>query len=72
MAIQEKKYGFMQIGLICIFTPIFYLSCISAENKNGQPLQIDQNSRFVVLTGLSSNFWEDVECLVNLESKHSK
>ena len=52
MAIQEKKYGFMQIGLICIFTPIFYLSCISAENKNGQPLQIDQNSRFVELQGI--------------------
>jgi hypothetical protein len=49
-----------------LFTAISCLSYISAENKNGQPTQIDQNSRWVVLTGLSSNFWEDVENLVNL------
>ena len=49
-----------------LFTAISYLSYISAENKNGQPMQIDQNSRWVVLMGLSSNFWEDVESLVNL------
>ena len=49
-----------------IFTAISYLSYISAENKNGQPVQIDQNSRWVVLTGLSSNFWEeDILNLIN-------
>ena len=49
-----------------IFTAISYLSYISAENKNGQPMQIDQNSRWVVLTGLSSNFWEeDILNLIN-------
>ena len=31
-----------------LFTAISYLSYISAENKNGQPTQIDQNSRWVV------------------------
>jgi hypothetical protein len=41
-----------------LFTAISYLSYISAENKNGQPAQIDQNSRRVVLTGLSSNLLE--------------
>ena len=30
-----------------LFTAIHYLSYISAENKNGQPTQIDQNSRWV-------------------------
>jgi hypothetical protein len=40
-----------------LFTAISCLYYISAENKNGQPTQIDQNSRWVVLTGLSSNFW---------------
>ena len=49
-----------------IFAAISYLSYISAENKNGQPTQVDQSSRWVELTGLSSNFWEDVELLVNL------
>jgi predicted nucleic acid binding AN1-type Zn finger protein len=48
-----------------LFTAISCLSYISTENKNGQSTQIDQNSRWVVLTSLSSNFWEDVERLVN-------
>ena len=52
MAIQEIKYGIMQIGLVCIFTEISYLSYISAENKNGQPMQIDQNSLWVELQGI--------------------
>ena len=30
-----------------LFTAISYLSYISSENKNGQPTQIDQNSRWV-------------------------
>jgi hypothetical protein len=30
-----------------LFTAISCLSYISTENKNGQPTQIDQNSRFV-------------------------
>lgn len=42
-----------------LFAAISYLSCISAENKNGQSMKIDQNSRWVVLTSLSSNFWEE-------------
>ena len=49
-----------------LFTAISYLSYISAENKKCQPIQIDQNSRWVVLAGLSSNFWEDVEKVLNL------
>ena len=47
-----------------IFTAISYLSYISAENKNGQPTQIDQNSRWVVLTGLTSKCLE--KDLINL------
>ena len=43
-----------------------FLLFISVENKNGQPIQIDQNSRWVVLTSLSLNFWVDVERLINL------
>ena len=31
-----------------LFAAISYLSCITAENKNGQPAQVDQNSRWVV------------------------
>jgi hypothetical protein len=47
-----------------LFTAISYLSYISAENKNGQPAQIDQNSRRVVLTGLTSKCLE--KDLINL------
>ena len=43
----------------CFFKIIFIkesriscLSYISAENKNGQPMQIDQNSRWVELAGI--------------------
>jgi len=35
-----------------LFTAISCLSYISAENKNGQPTQIDQNSRWVELQGI--------------------
>ena len=35
-----------------LFTAISYLSYISAENKNGQPTQIDQNSRWVASSGI--------------------
>ena len=35
-----------------LFTAISCLSYISAENKNGQPTQIDQNSRWVALPGI--------------------
>ena len=35
-----------------IFTAISCLSYISTENKNGQPTQIDQNSRWVASSGI--------------------
>ena len=35
-----------------LFAAISYLSYISAENKNGQPTQIDQNSRWVASPGI--------------------
>ena len=39
-----------------LFTAISYLSYISAENKNGQPMQIDQNSRWVASPGIEPGY----------------
>jgi hypothetical protein len=53
-----------------LFIAISYLSYISAENKNGQPSQIDQNSRWVILMGMISEIWgKDFELMIFFVTK---
>ena len=51
--LYNKKNNTVRIPRVnSIFSAIAYLSSVSAKNKNGQPHLVDQNSRWVVPTGI--------------------